>query len=42
MARRRDGRGQPIAAGAEEISQRVLDAVTRRSAELMLETALRR
>ncbi|MBL0934557.1 MAG: hydantoinase/oxoprolinase family protein [Rhizobiaceae bacterium] len=40
VARRRDGRGQPIAAGAAEISQRVLDAVTRRSAELMLEAAL--
>lgn len=40
VARRRDGRGQPIAAGAAEISQRVLDTVTRRSAELMLEAAL--
>lgn len=40
VARRRDGRGQPIAPGAEEISRRVLDAVTRRSAELMLESAL--
>ncbi len=40
VARRRDGRGQPIAVSAEEISQRVLDAVTRRSAELMLESAL--
>jgi N-methylhydantoinase A/oxoprolinase/acetone carboxylase beta subunit len=39
LARRRDGRGQPIAAGPEEISRRVLDALTRRSAEVILETA---
>ena len=40
FARRRDGRGQPIAASAEEIAVRVLTAVTRRSGELMLETGL--
>lgn len=39
FARRRDGRGQPIAATPEEISRRVLDALTRRSAEVILETA---
>lgn len=39
FARRRDGRGQPIAATAEEISRRVLDALTRRSAEVILESA---
>jgi N-methylhydantoinase A/oxoprolinase/acetone carboxylase beta subunit len=39
FARRRDGRGQPIAASAEAISARVLDSVTRRSAEVILETA---
>jgi N-methylhydantoinase A/oxoprolinase/acetone carboxylase beta subunit len=40
FARRRDGRGQPVAAGAEEMSLRVLSAVTRRSGERMLETVL--
>lgn len=40
FARRRDGRGVPLAADAEEISGRVLDALTRRSAEAILETAL--
>lgn len=39
FARRRDGRGQPIGSTAEEISDRVLDALTRRSAEVILETA---
>jgi len=39
FARRRDGRGQPIAASPEELSRRVLDALTRRSAEVILETA---
>ncbi|MCO5156075.1 MAG: hydantoinase/oxoprolinase family protein [Aquamicrobium sp.] len=40
FGRRRDGAGNPIAPDAEEISARVLDAVTRRSAEAILETAL--
>ena len=40
FARRRDNRGQAIAPDAGTISQRVLTALTRRSAELMLETAL--
>ena len=39
FARRRDGRGQPVAASPEELSRRVLDALTRRSAEVILETA---
>ncbi len=39
FARRRDGRGQPIARNAQEISERVLKAITRRSAEVILETA---
>ncbi len=39
FARRRDGRGQPIAESPEAISARVLNAVTRRSAEVILETA---
>lgn len=39
FARRRDGRGQPIAVSPEDISRRVLDALTRRSAEVILETA---
>jgi len=39
FARRRDGRGQPIAQNPEDISRRVLDALTRRSAEVILETA---
>lgn len=39
FARRKDGRGLPLAAGAEEISQRVLAALTRRSADIILETA---
>ncbi|MEQ1954115.1 hydantoinase/oxoprolinase family protein [Mesorhizobium sp. CN2-181] len=39
FARRRDGRGQPIAETPEAISERVLAAVTRLSAEVILETA---
>lgn len=39
FARRRDGRGRPIAASAEEISARILSAITRASAETILETA---
>ncbi|MBX3577233.1 MAG: hydantoinase/oxoprolinase family protein [Rhizobiaceae bacterium] len=39
FARRRDGRGQPIAATPEEICARVLAALTRQSAEVILETA---
>ena len=39
FARRRDGRGQPIAASAEALCERVLAALTRRSAEVILETA---
>jgi len=39
FARRRDGRGRAIADTPEDISERVLVAVTRRSAEAILETA---
>ncbi|GHD15573.1 hydantoinase/oxoprolinase N-terminal domain-containing protein [Tianweitania populi] len=39
FARRKDGRGQPIAPDAETISSQVLTALTRRSAEVILETA---
>ena len=39
FARRKDGRGQAIAASPEEISERVLVALTRFSAEVILETA---
>lgn len=39
FARRRNGRGQPVAASAEALSERVLAAVTRWSAEAILETA---
>ncbi|WP_054309464.1 hydantoinase/oxoprolinase family protein [Mesorhizobium sp. 1M-11] len=39
LARRKDGRGQAIAASPEEISERVLVALTRVSAEVILETA---
>jgi N-methylhydantoinase A/oxoprolinase/acetone carboxylase beta subunit len=39
FCRRRDGRGQPIAASAEALCERVLAALTRRSAEVILETA---
>jgi N-methylhydantoinase A/oxoprolinase/acetone carboxylase beta subunit len=39
FARRRDGRGQPIAPSAEAFSERVLAALTRQSAEVILETA---
>ncbi len=39
FARRRDGRGQPVAVSPEAMSLRVLSALTRRSAEVILETA---
>ena len=39
FARRRDGRGQPIAATPEALAERVLAALTRLSAEVILETA---
>jgi N-methylhydantoinase A/oxoprolinase/acetone carboxylase beta subunit len=39
FARRRDGRGQAIAASGEAFSERVLTALTRQSAEVILETA---
>ncbi|MEO3997576.1 hydantoinase/oxoprolinase family protein [Mesorhizobium sp. CAU 1732] len=39
FARRRDGRGNPIEPDAGAISARVLRALTRRSAEVILETA---
>jgi N-methylhydantoinase A/oxoprolinase/acetone carboxylase beta subunit len=39
FARRRDGRGQPIAATPEVLAERVLVALTRASAEVILETA---
>ncbi|WP_394889010.1 hydantoinase/oxoprolinase N-terminal domain-containing protein [Mesorhizobium sp. AaZ16] len=39
FARKRDGRGQPIAASPEALSERVLAALTRWSAEAILETA---
>lgn len=39
FARRRDGRGQTIAASGEDIAARVLLALTRASAETILETA---
>lgn len=39
FSRRRDGRGQPIATTPEELSRRVLTALTRLSAEAVLETA---
>jgi N-methylhydantoinase A/oxoprolinase/acetone carboxylase beta subunit len=40
FCRRRDGRGRLLASNVEELSAMVLQALTRRSAELMLETAL--
>ncbi|MBX3530601.1 MAG: hydantoinase/oxoprolinase family protein [Rhizobiaceae bacterium] len=40
MARRRDGRGMPVAETPELLSERVLVALTRRSAEAIFETAL--
>lgn len=40
MARRKDGRGDPFAASGEALSERVLSAVTRRSAEVILESVL--
>jgi len=39
FSRRRDGRGQPIAATPEALAERVLVALTRLSAEVILETA---
>ena len=39
FARRRDGRGQPMAASAEDFCERVLVTLTRWSAEVILETA---
>ncbi len=39
FARRRDGRGQPVAPTPEAISERVLVTLTRLSAEVILETA---
>jgi N-methylhydantoinase A/oxoprolinase/acetone carboxylase beta subunit len=39
FARKRDGRGQPIAASPETLAERVLAALTRWSAEVILETA---
>jgi N-methylhydantoinase A/oxoprolinase/acetone carboxylase beta subunit len=39
FARKRDGRGQPIAASPEALSERVLAALTRWSAEVILEAA---
>jgi N-methylhydantoinase A/oxoprolinase/acetone carboxylase beta subunit len=39
FARKRDGRGQPTAASPEALSERVLAALTRWSAEAILETA---
>jgi len=39
FARRRDGRGQPVSQTPEEIADRVLDTLRRRSAEVILETA---
>lgn len=39
FARRRDGRGSAVAASAELLCERVLLALTRRSAEVILETA---
>lgn len=38
--RRKDGRGRPLATSIEDMANRVLAAVTRRSAEVILETAL--
>ncbi len=40
FARRKGNDGQPVAAGAEALAQRVIDRLTRRSAELVLEAAL--
>jgi N-methylhydantoinase A/oxoprolinase/acetone carboxylase beta subunit len=39
FARKRDGRGQPIAPSPEVLAERVLTALTRYSAEVILETA---
>lgn len=40
FSRRRDGAGNPVAEDAEAISLRILEAIARRSAEAILETAL--
>src|SRR5690606_11336012 len=40
FCRRRDARGQFVAADAQALSRAVLAALTRRSAEMILETAL--
>ncbi|MGE0283755.1 MAG: hydantoinase/oxoprolinase N-terminal domain-containing protein [Rhizobiaceae bacterium] len=39
FARRRDGRGQPVAPNPEHLARRVLDTLTRASADVILETA---
>jgi N-methylhydantoinase A/oxoprolinase/acetone carboxylase beta subunit len=39
FARKKDGRGQPIAPSVEALAERVLAALTRQSAEVILETA---
>jgi N-methylhydantoinase A/oxoprolinase/acetone carboxylase beta subunit len=39
FGRRRDGRGQPLAANPEKLARRVLIALTRASADVILETA---
>ncbi len=39
FARKRDGRGQPLAANPEKLARRVLMALTRASADVILETA---
>jgi N-methylhydantoinase A/oxoprolinase/acetone carboxylase beta subunit len=39
FARKRDGRGQPVSATPEALAERVLVALTRQSAEVILETA---
>lgn len=40
LARRKDGMGQAFAASAQDVSQRVYDALIRRSSEAILETVL--
>lgn len=39
FARKRDGRGNPVASDAVQLSEAILQAVTRKSAEAILETA---
>ena len=39
FSRRKNGRGQPVADGPEDISAKILRAVTRRSAEVIFQTA---